>query len=156
VVDGFYKFGQPNKLKMKILLTLLFVTIAAITCKGQVSEGSTMSATIDGKPWKARSVYSPAIVNKVLGIYQECTITLPYYAQWKAGDKATFSERYQVLFEPPAGGGIWFGNTGHMEITRVSGEWMDGTFSFTATMSGSVKKIEVTNGVFHINMKKPQ
>ncbi len=47
---------------------------------------------------------------------------------------------------------MWGGRTGEMEITKVKDDWAEGTFYFTATASGTNKKIEVTEGFFRIKI----
>ena len=118
--------------------------------------GYTMTAMLDGKPWKAQAIFPPALSGQILGRYGESTISLPYWDQFKAGSKNNFSSPGRgVSFVAPGSDDLWSANVGEMEITKVSGDWMEGTFYFTATSKDDVrKKIQVSNGFFRVSMKK--
>lgn len=164
---------------MKIHIGLLFAMFTITVCKGQSNKalkdqqdvyksledmkakglypstegGWTMTALIDGKPWKATGVYSPALSSRITGVYKESKISMPDPARLTAGLKINFGEHNVVDFSPVDNPDFWGSRSGQMEITKVTGDWAEGKFSFTATMRGSNQKIEVTNGFFRISSK---
>ena len=166
---------------MNKLITLAFATLALAACNGQSNTlndqqkvykaldemvargmvattegGYTMTATLNGKPWKAQAIFPPAMSGQILGRYEESTIALPYWDQYKAGSKNNFSSPGRgVSFVAPGSDDLWSANVGEMEITKVTPDWMEGRFYFTATSKDDAnKKIEVTNGFFRISTKK--
>jgi hypothetical protein len=165
---------------MKTLITLLLASLALSACNGQSSAlndqkkinkaldemvargmvptteaGYTMTATIDGKPWKAQAMYPISMNGSIHACYEESTIDLPYWEGYKAGSKSDFSKGHGPTFAPPGPFDLYTVHAGQLEITKVTNEWMEGTFYFTATLqSDPGKKIEVTNGFFRVAKKK--
>ena len=165
---------------MKTLITLIWASLALIACNGQSSAindqkkfnkaldemvargmvpttegGYTMTATIDGKPWKAQAMYPVSMNGSIHACYAESTIDLPYWNQYKAGQKVDFSNGHGPTFAPPGPFDLYTVHTGQMEITKVTGDWLEGTFYFTAVLQDNPgKKIEVSNGFFRVSTKK--
>ena len=145
-------------MKTPLFLFLSFFAIA--TCTGQTeiptTEGGwTMTATVDGKPWEAATVIPPAQAGRVIGSYKDGYINLPYWKQWKAGKQYNISETSAALFMAVGKPVLWTGRIGQIQVTKLTDAWLEGTFYFTATTTGSDKKVEVTNGFFRVSTKKP-
>jgi hypothetical protein len=166
---------------MRTQIIALFTTVMITSCNGQSSAindqkkiykaldemvargmvattegGYTMTATVDGKPWKAQAMYPVAMSGTIHGNYAESTIELPYGDAFKAGDKTDFKNNHHgPIFAPPGEFDLYSVHSGQMEITKKTSEWLEGTFSFTATLqSDPKKKMEITNGFFRVGMKK--
>jgi hypothetical protein len=168
---------------MKTLITLVFAVLFLTACNGQSSAiedqkkiykaldemvargmvpttegGYTMTATIDGKPWKAQAMYPVYMNGSIHACYAESTIDLPYddHHKYKPGEKDNFTnDGHGPIFAPPGPFDLYTVHTGQMEITKVSGDWLEGTFYFTAVLQDNPsKKIEVTNGFFRVSTKK--
>ena len=165
---------------MKTLITLVTAILFLTACNGQSSaindqktinkaldqmvargmvpttaDGYTMTATLDGKPWKAQAMYPVSMNGSIHACYAESTIDLPYWKQYKPGDKTDFSKGHGPLFAPPGVFDLYTVHTGQLQITKVSGDWLEGTFYFTAVLQDNPsKKIEVTNGFFRVSTKK--
>jgi|ERR1700761_7388435 len=156
---------------MKTLLSLATAVLFLTACNGQSSKaldemlargmvattdgGYTMTATIDGKPWKAQAMYPISANGSIHACYQESTIDLPYWEGYKPGAKTDFSHGHGPMFAPPGPFDLYTVHAGQLNITRVSPDWLEGTFFFTAVLqSDPSKKIEVTNGFFRVK-KKP-
>jgi hypothetical protein len=162
---------------MKTLITLLVATLAITACNGQSSavkdqagvykkfdemkkkhtyptseDGWTMTCLVDGQPWKAAEIFDPAGYGRIVGNYKESKIGLPDRAVYKLGYKLNF-EHSAVDFDPLGSTGLWGGNSGEMEITKVGSDWVEGKFHFTATLMNSSKTMEITNGFFRIPLK---
>src|ERR1700710_1932930 len=143
---------------MKTLITLIWASLALIACNGQSSAindqkkinkaldemvargmvpttdgGYTMTATVDGKPWKAQAMYPVSMNGSIHACYAESTIDLPYWEGYKPGFKSDFSKGHGPIFGPPGPFDLYTVHAGQMEITKVTSEWMEGTFYFTAT-----------------------
>jgi hypothetical protein len=169
---------------MKTFITLVFASLALTACNGQSSAindqkkvyqaldemiargmvatsegGYTMTATVDGKPWKAQAMYPVSMNGSIHACYAESTIDLPYWNQYKykAGQEVNFSnDGHGPMFAPPGPFDLYTVHTGQMKITKVWGDWLEGTFYFTAVLHDNPsKKIEVTNGFFRVSTKKP-
>ena len=146
---------------MRTLLIALAAMFMITVCNGQpgmvptTEGGYTMTATVDGKPWKAQAMYPVAANGSIHGKYGESSIDLPYWDQYKPGSKTNFKNGHGPIFAPPGDFDLYSVHSGQMEITKVTGDWMEGSFSFTATLqSDPSKKMEITNGFFRISMKK--
>src|ERR1700754_1675996 len=113
--------------------------------------GWTMTATIDGTPWKASSIYNLELSARITALYKDSKISLPV-PNFKVGDKTNF-QNSAVDFSPVGNPDFWGGHSGGMEVTKVENGWAEGKFFFTATMRNSSKKIEVTNGFFRVPVK---
>ena len=119
------------------------------------AEGSwTMTATIDGKPWKTNYMYPPEASGRIIGHYNNEFIGLPYMkTDMVVGKKETFSEDNATdLFLENDDNGFYGGRQGGMVITKVNGDWVEGTFHFVANTINN-KTVNVTNGFFRIKMQ---
>lgn len=113
----------------------------------------TMTAKIDGKEWVASSFRSPDATDWINGDYKEESIKLPYYRKYMiVGHKIAFRDTHTAQLFTSDEVGIWSGEKGEMEITKVDGQWVEGKFFFTATANGTDKTIEVTDGFFRISL----
>src|ERR1700753_787785 len=128
----------------------IYKALNDMIAKGMVATsdvGYTMTATIDGKPWKAQAMYPISMNGSIHGCYLESTIDLPYWEGYNPGSKTDFSKGHGPLFAPPGPFDLYTVHAGQLNITKVTPEWLEGTFYFTATsQSDPAKKIEVTNG----------
>ncbi len=164
---------------MKALFTLAMAALTLAACHGQSSDidnqkkinrtldemvakgmikttegGYTMTATVAGKPWKADAMYPVDLNGSIHAFYGESTIDLPYWEGYKTGSKTDFSHGHGPIFTPVGSTDFYTVHTGQMEITKASGDWLEGTFSFTAVMyDDHSKTIEVTNGFFRVAKK---
>jgi hypothetical protein len=119
--------------------------------------GYTMRAKIDGKNWVAASMMPPDVAGRIIGDIGKDYIGLPYdkdKRNMKVGKKTVFSEDEAVDLATSEVGGIWGGRKGEMEITKVSQDWVEGKFFFTATSTRNSQKREVTEGFFRIPFPK--
>jgi hypothetical protein len=115
------------------------------------SGGWTMSAKIDGKDFTASSLMPPAAAGRIIGYYKSAYIGLPYDRRYLVvGKKISFGESNAVDLSVPDDDNFYAGRAGEMEITRVSSDWIEGVFHFTATSHGSSKTFNITDGFFRI------
>lgn len=115
----------------------------------------TMTASIDGKSWKANYMYLPEASSRIIGHYNDEYIGLPYSENdIVVGKKVTFSQHNATDLSIAGDDNTYAGRQGEMVITQVNGKWVEGTFHFTANTINSSKKIEVTNGFFRFQMSK--
>jgi hypothetical protein len=119
-------------------------------------EGSwTMTATIDGKKWKATSMMPPAIGSRIMGAAGENYISFPFSPGYmKAGKKIKLTENYAADLGFDDEVAIYGGRTGEIEITKVTGDWVEAKFFFTASSARATKKILVTDGFTRFSMAK--
>lgn len=134
--------------------------LAEMKAKGQVPTadgGWTMTATINGKPWKASSMFPPQLSGRIIGYYQESSIGLPFNrGRLNTGNKETLKQDDAADLRFDLSGDeddLWGGYVGEIEITKVTGIWAEGKFYFTASQRSSGKKVEVTNGFFRIQVR---
>lgn len=114
------------------------------------ANGFYMKAKINGKDWSATSMMPPEQPSRIIGYYNEESISFPYDRRdMQVGKKTDFKNSAVDLFLSDDVG-IWGGHVGEMEITNVDSKSAEGKFYFTASASGSDKKIEVTEGSFRI------
>ncbi|MEO6128554.1 MAG: hypothetical protein ABIP30_09435 [Ferruginibacter sp.] len=120
----------------------------------QATEGGwMMTAKLNGKDWKASSLMPPAAASRIIGYYQDEYIGLPYNKQYLvAGKKIALGEDEAVDISF-TGIGLAITKNGEMEITKMNENWAEGKFHFTATISGTDKLVEVTEGSFRIKIK---
>ena len=120
------------------------------------AEGSwTMTAKIDGKTWQATYLYPPETSNRISGYKGDEMIGLPYKKQdMVVGKKETFSESHATDLFINDDVGIYGGRKGEMVITKVNGNWVEGTFYFTANTKSTTKTVEVTDGFFRFKIAK--
>jgi hypothetical protein len=120
--------------------------------------GWMMTAKLNGKTWTASSMMSPDVTDRIIGKLNDESISLPYSGRkyLVVGEKTKFGESHAVDLFTNDDVAIWGGRTGEMEITKVDGNWAEGKFFFTATASGTDKKVEVTEGFFRISLTQNQ
>jgi hypothetical protein len=113
----------------------------------------TMTAKVNGKDWQATSMMSPEAAGRIIGYYKEESISLPYdRREMVVGYKNTFGENNAVDLFTSDDVGLWGGRKGEMIITKVDGDWAEGTFFVTGTSSDTNKTLEVTDGFFRISL----
>jgi hypothetical protein len=112
----------------------------------------SLTATMDGKSWKAESMFPPDDAGRIIGYIGDSYISLPRIQRQfaKVGTKRVFGEDNAVDVNIDGDPAFYAGKTGELVITRIDGDWVEGTFFFTATSSSSSKKIVVTNGSFRV------
>ena len=113
--------------------------------------GYTMRAKVNSKSWVAEAMMPPKLAGRIVGYYGKEYIGLPYDKNNKSpkvGPKTTFNEgrAADLATNETAGGGIWGGRKGEMVITKVTPQWVEATFFFTATSARSPQIKEVTEG----------
>ena len=119
--------------------------------------GWTMTAKINGKDFTAASLMPPEAAGRIIGSYNNESISLPYDRRdMVAGHKNKFGESNAVDIFTNDDVGIWGGRKGEMEITKVDGDWVEGKFFVTGSTSRSEKTVEVTDGFFRISLAKKQ
>jgi hypothetical protein len=112
--------------------------------------GYYMKAKINGKDWEASSMMPPEMPSRIIGYYNDESISFPYDRRdMRVGKKTNFENSGVDLFLSDDVG-IWGGHTGEMEITKADEISAEGKFFFTATAKGTDKKIQVTEGSFRI------
>ena len=116
--------------------------------------GWTMTANINGKPWKANFMYSPKETSRIIGHLEVEFISLPYRAdRMTVGAKQKFSNSLAVDINLDDKIGIYGANEGEMVITKVSGDWIEGTFHCSGSAASDDKKlIVISNGYFKIKI----
>ena len=118
------------------------------------ADGYTMRAKIDGKEWTATSMMPPETAGRIVGYMNAEYIGLPYdKGSLAMGKKNIFGEANAVDLSTDDAGSLG-GRKGEMQITKVDENWIEGTFFFTASTSGSNKTVEVTDGFFRIPSAK--
>ncbi len=117
--------------------------------------GWTMTAKIDGKDFTTSSLMPPEAAGRIIGYYKTAYIGLPYDRRdIVVGKKIKFSENNAVDLSVVGDDNFYGGYAGEMEITKVSSDWAEGVFHFTATSHGSAKTFTVTDGFFRIAIGK--
>jgi hypothetical protein len=118
-------------------------------------DGYTMKAKLDGKKWDAVSMMPAEAAGRIIGYSYGEYMGLPYSnSDMVVGRKTMFGPDNAVDLSTNDNAGMWAGQKGEMEITKVDDNWIEGKFFFTATSSGSGKTIEVTDGFFRIPVEK--
>lgn len=117
--------------------------------------GFMMKAKIGGRAWVANTMLPPDDMARIVGYYHDESIGLPYDKRsFIVGNKIDFREDYAVDLFTDDDIGMWGGYTGQMEITKVDGNWVEGSFYFTGSTFGSKETIEVTNGFFRVSFRE--
>lgn len=119
------------------------------------AKGYYMTAKMDGKDWSASHMMPDESTNSsYIRIYGENGGDNISFQLWKrglaAGKKVDFSEDHAADLNLKDNPAFFGGRTGYVEITKMDDQWMEGTFQFTATSSGTDKKVAVTNGRFRV------
>jgi hypothetical protein len=116
--------------------------------------GYYMTAKIDGKEWSASYMMPYSNSGSYLYIAGENGGDDINFQLWKngldVGKRIPFNESHAAnltLKDVPA---FFGGNSGEVEITKITNQWMEGTFQFSASSSSSDKKIAVTEGRFRV------
>ena len=117
--------------------------------------GYYMKAKFNGEYWSASHMRPDD--NEQSGyktIHAENGIENITFQLWKRGvalgKKIPFKEERMATLTLDEEDGIYFGQTGEVEITKMDDKWMEGTFYFTGNTLSSGKKVEVTDGRFRI------
>ncbi len=121
--------------------------------------GWTMTATIDGKSWKASSIVSPDRAGVIVGDNGGESISLPYYDKrnFLANKVKKIGEGHELIeMRLNDDVALWTATKGQVEITKVDDQWAEGKFSFTAKGFETDKTKEVTDGFFRISIANPQ
>ncbi|MDB5086212.1 MAG: hypothetical protein JWR09_206 [Mucilaginibacter sp.] len=123
--------------------------------------GYYMRCKIDGKDWVATSMMPLKVDDRVLG-YTEAGdyIGIPGITNnIRQGFKLTLGKSYNAdlyiqndksLIDKNGDVILLDKESGKVEITKRDGDWVEGTFYFTAGSSKYDKKIQVTGGVFRV------
>jgi hypothetical protein len=119
------------------------------------NSGYSMIAKINGKDCKASFMMPADETGQIVGFYSgDKYIGLPYdRGYFTAGKKISFSDHHADLTTNDEVQ-VWSGRKGEMVITKVTGEWAEGTFYFTGYSYDNKKSITVTNGFFRIAFVK--
>lgn len=117
------------------------------------ASGFTMTAKINGKAIKAHAMMNPEKAGEIVGFYDgDKYIGLPYSKKnMIAGKKINFSNGNADLTTND-NVQVWNGRKGEMEITKVTGQWVEGRFFFTGYSYDNKKTIKVTDGFFRISL----
>lgn len=121
------------------------------------TNGYAMRAKINGQDWEAATVMPVDAAGRIIGDSKGELIGLPLYGgkeKLVQGHKTTFSEEQVVDLMTNDDIGMWGGNIGEMEITKIDEHFAEGKFYFTARSRRSEKKMEVTKGYFRIPLAK--
>jgi len=114
------------------------------------SDGYHMSATINGKEWKATSMLDPSASAKIIGYTGQKYVSLPYNSNPSSGKKIKLSNDNQVDLNLSFAPSINSTESGEIEITSVEGGWVEGTFHCTLKEANGSKVTEITDGKFRL------
>jgi hypothetical protein len=116
--------------------------------------GFTMTAKINGKPCRAHAMMPPGKAGEIVGFYEgDKYIGLPYSkANMLTGKKINFGDENADLTTND-NVQVWNGRKGQMEITKVTGQWVEGKFYFTGYSYDNKKTINVADGFFRILLR---
>jgi hypothetical protein len=118
--------------------------------------GWTMTAKVDGKAWTAGSIMPPAAAGRIIGYFGKTNyIGLPAFEKRyaKVGGKKDFSKEQGVdMLREGDGGSVYQNSTGSIEITKMNGDWVEGTFHFILSTTDGSKKVTVTDGFFRVQL----
>lgn len=161
---------------------MFFITVAIVSCGGSsgeakrmesaleaakkqfmpgavstTSDGYFMKATVNGEQWTATHMMpdedTASNSRRIYGENDEASISFSVYIPGIApGKTIAFSDEHAADFSP-AGDGFFSGKKGRIEITAVTGDWLEGRFNMTATGRGSDKTYEIKDGVFRIKIR---
>jgi len=114
--------------------------------------GYYMKAKIDGKDWAAVSMMPIEGIDRVIGYTRDGGyIGLGVSPKVHTDQKLTIGEaRGADLYIVNGGDALLDKTNGVINITKQDGQWLEGTFSFTAASSQSPKVITVTDGEFRL------
>ena len=113
--------------------------------------GYSMKAKIDGKDWTAVSMMPVEGIDRVIGyIGDGGYIGLGVSKRVHAGQVLHIGDGNAADLYIVGGQDLLDKTKGLINITQQDGQWLEGTFSFTAASSQSSKVITVTDGVFRL------
>lgn len=166
-------------MKLYVLPLLFFVTILS-SCNGQSSAyskaketekaikdaprpgtvptsngGWTLTAKVDGKPWTASSIMPPAKAGSIVGyIGEQSYLGVPSFDKRyaKVGKKKVIGDSHSADMWFKGDETFYNKHEGTIEITKVNGDWVEGTFSFTGTSDNTGKKMVVSDGFFRVQL----
>jgi len=116
--------------------------------------GFSMTAKINGKACKATAMMPPDKAEEIVGFYDgDKYIGLPYNKKNMVAGKKIMLEDENADLTTNDNVQVWNGRKGEMIITKVTGQWVEGTFFFRAYSYDNKKTIEVTDGFFRIALK---
>jgi len=160
------KIMQMKIIGMGIIVSLVLISSQKIAAQkppsnlppnaiAATTNGYSMTAKINGKEYKAAFMMPPEETEQIVGFYNgDKYIGLPYDKKYfVVGKKISFSDHH-VDLTTNDDVKVWDGSKGEMEITKVTGDWVEGKFYFTGYSYDNKKSIEVTNGFFRISLKK--
>ncbi|PZR27737.1 MAG: hypothetical protein DI535_09130 [Citrobacter freundii] len=111
--------------------------------------GWTMTATLNGKPWKASSMFPPEASGRIIGYLNDQSISLPFKkSKMVAGKTDVFSSTNVVDILMDDEVKIWAGTEGEMTITSVTNGWIEGEFRVTARDGNKI--LTITGGHFKV------
>lgn len=117
--------------------------------------GWAMTAKINGKDYKAHSMMPPDKAEQIVGFYNgDKYIGLPYIIKYFVAGKKISLDDYNADLTTADDVQVWNGRKGEIEITKVTGDWVEGKFFFTGYSYDNKHTIEVTNGFFRIAFAK--
>lgn len=120
------------------------------------NDGWNMNAKINGKDYRAYSVWLPEGEHEIVGFYDGDKYIGLYYKpkDLVVGKKLSFSDLNATLTTNDSVG-VRSGDKGELEITKVDDKWVEGKFFFTAVSFDTKKSktIEVTDGFFRIGIE---
>ncbi|PSL45713.1 hypothetical protein CLV51_104420 [Chitinophaga niastensis] len=114
--------------------------------------GYSMKAKINGKDWVAVAMMPIQGIDRVIGYIDDGGyIGLGVNKDEPQGRKLNINETNAADLYIVNGGEALLDKTkGQIVITKQDGQWMEGTFYFTASSSQADKTIQVTDGTFRI------
>lgn len=148
--------SDAKKLKNDIQATMKEHTPGSIATS---ATGYYMKAKIDGKDWEAVSMMPTEGIDRAIGYSEDGSyISLPGITKTvQQGFKLTLGKTYgadiyikddKSLIDKDGNVILLDKQNGKIEITKRDGEWIEGTFYFTASSSKFDKKKQVTEGYF--------
>lgn len=119
-------------------------------------DGYMMKAKINGKEWIADAMHPPYSAGKIAGKSSSGNpgIALNFYSRGKNyqvgyTEKISKSNAADLFLDDNV---VFYGGyNGEIRITKMDGQWVEGTFYFTASSDNPpASPIEVTDGFFRI------
>ena len=122
------------------------------------STGYYMKAKIDGKDWSASYMMPYEDISSsyiyITGENEGDNISFQLWKQGlSVGKKLPFSEDDAANIMLKNVSGYLGGRSGFVEITKMDGKWMEGTFQISANSVNSPDKAEITDGHFRVAMQ---
>lgn len=118
------------------------------------ASGYNMTAKIDGKDWSASHMMPVTGSGSYIYVMGEDGGNNMNFQLSKnglaAGKKIEFSENHAANLNLEDVSAFFGGYSGYAEITKMDEQWMEGTFQFTASSSGTDRKVNVTDGRFRV------